>query len=291
MSILRILLGLTAIWCYTVVAGAADVKTVRGEYTFYGDASHSPADCRRLALEGARLQALAKEFGTVVTQDVYQRDMMNSKGESTYFSSLSATEVKGEWLGDDGEPVYETSMDADGHIVVKCTVKGRARAMSNTASEFEALVLRNGTEARFADTRFRNGDDMYLSFRSPADGYLAVFLVADDQTAYRLLPYSGDPTGEVKVRHGKEYVFFDAKRSDLPGVEVDEFQVTASDEVERNSVYVIFSPSRFSIKADSRLGEQLPPQLPLADFSRWLAESRRHDERMGVKVMHLEVTR
>lgn len=288
---LRIIFCLMVIWAAAGTAVAADVKTVRGEYTFYGDASHSPAECRRLALEGARLQALAKEFGTVVTQDVYQRETMTEQGESLYFSSLNATEVKGEWLGDEGEPVYETSVDADGHIVVKCTVKGRARAISNTASEFDAVVLRNGTEAKFADTHFRHGDDMYLSFRSPADGYLAVFLVADDQTAYRLLPYSGDTTGEVKVRHGKEYVFFDASRSDLPGVAVDEFQLTASDGVERNTVYVIFSPSRFSIKADSRVGEQLPPQLPMTDFSRWLADSRRHDERMGVKVMHLEVTR
>ena len=175
MSKLRIILCLAAIWCVALAAWAADVKTVRGEYTFYGDASDSPADCRRQALEGARLQALAKEFGTVVSQDVYQRETMTEQGESVYFSSLNATEVKGEWLGDIEEPVYETSVDTDGHIVVKCTVKGRARAISNSASEFDAMILRNGTETKFADTHFRNGDDMYLSFRSPADGYLAVW--------------------------------------------------------------------------------------------------------------------
>lgn len=277
----------------TLVSGAAaaDVKTLKGEYTFYGDATHSPADCRRLALEGARLEALAREFGTIVSQDVYQRETLTDRGESVYFSSLSATEVKGEWLGDDGEPVFETSVDSDGSMIVKCTVRGRGRAISNAAVDFDALVLRNGKEARFADTHFRDGDDMYLSFRSPADGYLAVYLVGDDQTAYRLLPYSGDRSGEVQVKHGRDYLFFDASRSDLPDVAVDEFQMTASTDVERNSVYVIFSPSRFAIRSDSRVGDRMPPQLPVADFNKWLTDTRRRDERMGLKVMHLEVTR
>ncbi len=266
-----------------------NVKTVSGEYTFYGDGSHSPAECRRLALEGARLQALAKEFGTIITQDVYQQETVTQSGESLYFSSLNATEVKGEWLGDDGEPVYETSMDDDGHIIVKCTVRGKARAISNEAADFDSRILRNGKEVRFADTRFRDGDDMYLYFKSPIDGYLAVYLLGADHTAYRLLPYSEDSKGEVKVRHSKEYVFFDASQTYFPSIAVDEFSFTATQPVERNRVYVVFSPVKFSIRADSRQDTQLPPQLSEDEFSRWLTDSRRRDSKMGVKVMHIEI--
>lgn len=74
----------------------ADIKTVSGEYTFVGDGTQSPVECRRLALEGAKLQALAREFGTIVSQDIFQRETAGSKSDDTYFSSMSSTEVKGE---------------------------------------------------------------------------------------------------------------------------------------------------------------------------------------------------
>lgn len=286
---MRLVTLITLLTFISLAALPTKVKTVSGEYTFYGDGSHSPAECRRLALEGARLQALAKEFGTVVTQDVYQQETVTQSGESLYFSSLNATEVKGEWLGDDEEPVYETSIDDDGHIIVKCTVKGKARAISNEAADFDSRILRNGKEVRFADTRFRDGDDMYLYFKSPIDGYLAVYLLGEDRMAYRLLPYSEDAKGEVKVHHGKEYVFFDASQSYFPSIAVDEFSFTASQPVERNRVYVVFSPVKFSIRADSRQDAQLPPQLSGDEFSRWLTDSRRRDSKMGVKVMHIEI--
>ena len=80
--------------------------SVNGEYTFYGDGSHSRDECKRLALEGARIEALKSAFGTIVSQDIVQHDMVNDGGESTYFSAMSATEVKGEWIADDGEQQF-----------------------------------------------------------------------------------------------------------------------------------------------------------------------------------------
>ena len=269
---------------------SADIKTVSGEFTFVGDGSQSPVECRRLALEGAKLQALAREFGTVVSQDVYQRETSGTKNDDTYFASMSSTEVKGEWIADDGDPVYETFFDADGNIVVKCRIKGKARAISNESVDFSASILRNGKESKNADTSFRDGDDMYLSFLSPVDGYVAAFLVGDDMEVYRLLPYGGDESGQVKVRHGKPYLFFDSASNDNPGCQVDEYRLTASTDVERNSIYVIFSTSPFSLRADRKVSSELPPRQSFREFSKWLADSRRHDTKMGVKVMHIEIT-
>lgn len=286
---LRRLLSAVALLSVSV-AVAADIKTVIGEYTFVGDGTQSPVECRRLALEGARVQALAREFGTVVSQDVYQRETVDGNGEDTYFSSMSATEVKGEWIADVGEPVYNTFMDNDGNLVVTCRIKGQARAISNESVDFQALILRNGKDAKNADTRFRNGDDMFMSFLAPVDGYVAAFLVGDDRQVYRLLPYGGDSTGSMKVKHGKPYVFFDrASGGELAPV-VDEYTLTASASVERNSIYVVFAVKPFSIGVDSRQDAGLPPQQSFAAFSKWLSESRRRDPRMGVKVMHIEIT-
>ncbi len=201
--------------------------SVNGEYTFYGDGSHSRDECKRLALEGARIEALKSAFGTIVSQDIVQHDMVNDGGESTYFSAMSATEVKGEWIADDGEPQFTYSVDNDGNLVVKCSIKGRARELSNESTDFQTLVLRNGNEARFADTTFANGDDLKLLVKAPVDGFLAVFLVGEDRQTYALLPYLNDPDGEVKIKRGKEYVFFDTEKADSKHGPVDQLVLTS----------------------------------------------------------------
>lgn len=290
MMIYRIILILTAL--FPALATHADgVRTIKGEYTFYGEGSHSLDHCKRQALEGARITALAKEFGTIVSQDIYQRDLVTENDESTYFSMLNASEVKGEWIADSGEPRYDIKLDADGHYVVKCTVTGKARPISNESVEFMATVLRNGTEPRFSDTRFRAGDEMFLLFKAPVDGYVAAYLTADDNYAYRLLPYSNGNTGEVKVKHDKEYVFFSAEKAERSHGIVDEFVMTANSDIERNQLYVIFSPKPFTRTLDNRHSDNLPPRLGVDEFTRWLAGSRNRDTKMGVKVIHMEVTR
>ncbi|MDE5674412.1 MAG: hypothetical protein K2I44_03570, partial [Muribaculaceae bacterium] len=120
----RIVTVAAAIFMAVTAVAAPPIKSVKGEYTYYGDKSTSPAECKRLALEGARLDALSKEFGTIVTQDVMQADRIDSKGESNKFLSLSSTEVKGEWIADDGDPVFDISLDSEDNFVVRCTVKG-----------------------------------------------------------------------------------------------------------------------------------------------------------------------
>lgn len=54
----------------------ADIVSVKGESTFYDDGTHSRVECMRLALEQARVDALAKKFGTIVTQDILQSDRL-----------------------------------------------------------------------------------------------------------------------------------------------------------------------------------------------------------------------
>lgn len=270
---------------------AADVKTVSGESTFYGDPSHSLIDCKRFALEQARIAALAKEFGTMVSQDVYQRDMISGATESNYFTMLNRTEVNGEWLGDEGEPEYTVSHGADNCPVVTCKVKGKARRLTNEAPEFMASVLRNGNELRFADTRFREGDDMKLYFRAPVTGYLAVYLVDDDRKVYSLLPYSKATDGIVKTLRDRDYVFFDTAKADKDFGEPDELIITLDGDVERNQLYVLFSPNPFVRALDNSSTSKLPRTLSYEAFVKWLSDVRKRDTKMGMKVMHLELSR
>lgn len=271
-------------------ASGQSVRTVKGVYTFYGERSHSPEDCRRYALEYARIQALANAFGTMVTQDTYSNDNVAADGrESSFFSQLNSMEVKGEWIADEEDPKYESRLDSDGNYIVTCTVVGKARAISNETVDFMATVLKNGTELKFADTRFRSGDDLYLYFKAPVDGYVAVFLVAERNNVYCLLPYMGNGSGQMRVRHNKEYVFFDSSKSYDNAGTVDELVMTADGEIERDQLYVVFSPNPFVKTVDHDSGEGLPRSLSMEEFRKWLVNCRRKDLKMNVKIMNLVI--
>lgn len=241
-----IVTAVVAIFMATTAVAASPVKTVKGEYTYYGDKATSPAECKRLALEGARLDALAKEYGTIVTQDVLQADRIDSKGEANKFLSLSSTEVKGEWIADDGEPEFEITLDKDDNLVVRCKVKGKAREISNESTEFDARVLRNGTKPGNASTDFYDGDDLYLYFTAPVDGYVSVFLSLEDGNVYQMLPYLSDTKGEAKVKRNYDYVFFDPTKAEGTFGTPDQFRIATAGVIEFNKIYVVFSPSYFA---------------------------------------------
>ena len=167
----------------------AQVKKVSGNYTYYGDKNDSPAMSKRKALEGARLDAISKEFGTIVTQDVLQADRVGSDGETSKFFSLSATEVKGEWIADEGNPTFVVSLDGDDNLVVNCRVSGTAKAITNESVDFEALALRNGNTKGNASSEYKSGDDLMLSVTAPVDGEISVFLLDEAGDVTLMLPY------------------------------------------------------------------------------------------------------
>ena len=152
------------IFILSTTAFAQKVKNVCGEYTFYAPENVSLSEAKRIALERAKLQALADEFGTVISQvntSVVKDD--NGKADSHFFS-LSGTEVKGEWIEDKGEPKYTYDTDKEnGTLVVTCSICGKAREIISAQIEFMAKVLRNGVEVQNESEIFRSGDDMFLS--------------------------------------------------------------------------------------------------------------------------------
>ena len=277
---------LAVCFCIGVQAVAVAQKTERvaATYTYYAPEHVSIEEARRVALQRAQLQAIADAFGTIVTQSNATR-VRNENGKSDVsLLSLGASEVRGEWLRTDGEPEYDIAYE-DGMLAVTVRVKGLIREIVNAAVDFQAKVLRNGTEDRFEGEEFRNGDDLYLSFRSPVDGFLTVYLLDAEGTAYCLLPYRNDTGGRVAIEGNRHYVFFSI--DDVPAEErsiVDEYTMTCSRDGELNQIYVIFSPQLFT-KAVDYAGEGLQPrELPYEEFQEWLFKCRKQDPEMRVEV-------
>lgn len=282
MRAFRLLLCLLLIAPFSA-ARAQKTRKVTATYTYYAPETVSLEEAKRIALQRARIQAIADEFGTLVSQSnttqLENRDGVSSVG----MQSLGSSDVRGEWLRTEGKPEYAIDY-ADGMLVVRVRVSGTIREIVNAAANFRARILRNGTDDRFEGTDFREGDDLYLSFESSSDGFLTVYLVDDAGTAYCLLPYRSDPNGRVAVKANRRYLFFSAAGAGAGEREiVDEYTMTCSREVENNRIYIIFSPHPFTKAVDSGGGELRPRELPVEAFQQWLFECRRHDREMCVE--------
>lgn len=258
------------------------MKTVEGEYTYHAPENVTLEEAKRMALDRAKIQALADAFGTIVSQ-TNATHVQNRNGSSDIdFLSVGGSEVKGEWIETVGEPQYDISYE-QGMLVVKVSVKGKAREIVSAQIDIKAKVLRNGTEDKFESDEFRDGDDLYLSFVSPVSGYLAVYLVDAEQKAYCLLPYRSQTDGIYKVEANRRYVFFNIKEA--PPQErpyVDEYVMTCSRSSEYNQIYVIFSPQSFAKAADNTSSETLPGELNYKELQKWLTKYRKKDKSMNV---------
>lgn len=255
---------------FTIHVFSQKMKTVEGEYTYHAPENVTLEEAKRIALDRAKIQALADAFGTIVSQ-TNATHVQNRNGSSDIdFLSVGGSEVKGEWIETVGEPQYDISYE-QGMLVVKVSVKGKVREIVSAQIDIKAKVLRNGTEDKFESDEFRDGDDLYLSFVSPVSGYLAVYLVDAEQKAYCLLPYRGQTDGIYKVEANRRYLFFNIKEA--PPQErqyVDEYVMTCSRSSEHNLIYVIFSPQPF-MKAVDEEGEKNQIRiLRISDLQKWL---------------------
>jgi len=274
----------------TLSVCAQKIKNVKGEATYHAPENVTPEAAKRKALDMAKIQALAKEFGTIVSEESETRSKVhNGQSESDFFS-IGSSEVKGEWIETTGEPEYDIRYE-DGHLIVTCKVKGKAREIVSAAIDFKAKILRNGTDDKFESSIFKLRDDLYLSFQSPVNGYLAVYLEDEGNQVSCLLPYLGQKEGVYPIEANRRYVFFDTKSA--PANEkaiVDELWFdTLEKPTEYYQVYIIFSPNQFTKASDTEVKETLPRQLSREDFMKWLAKCRKYDVEMNVKKVGITV--
>ena len=156
-------------------------------------------------------------------------------------------------------------------------------------------MLKNIPEQKFVSYDFDDGDQMFLSFQTPKDGYVAVYLIDAENKANCLLPYASDSDGKEPVKHGQKYVFFTPKNNIIDDLIVDTgvmdntVKLYCDEMVEINQVKIIFSPNPFTKPVD-----QLDPttgvcSLSLEKFEKWLGECRRLDPEMNVDTRNVTV--
>lgn len=251
------------------VAVAQKVRTVTGEYIHYAPSNVTIEQAQQTAIDKAKVAIIADHFGTTV-----RSDMISVLGSDVNeILSIGETEIKGEWLRTIGEPVINTSFEQN-MLVVKVKISGEIREIKESKISFDAEVVCGNNGAMLNGFRFKSGNDLYLSFKSPVSGYVAAYLYCSDGI-FRLLPDYMSIEGSFAVKGGKQYMFF--KQDE--GVQ---YVLTCNGTSEANRIYIIFSPNKFYRANDMRKDGEVP-MMTFEDFNRWLGKCRRQDREMSVK--------
>ncbi len=276
-----------------VTTKAQNVKKVHASYTYYAPETMSVEEAKRTALERAKIQAIADEFGTLVTQSS-STVISNKNGESdTQFFSIGGSDVKGEWIETIGKPVYDIKFE-DKFFIITCTVKGTAREIESEKIEFIAKPLRNGTTLKYESTEFKDGDDLYLYFKSPESGFISVFLSDHvKHETYCLYPYKHDETSSpCYIEADIEYVLFSKRTANIAIRDLtDEYTLSCHDNIEFNTIYVVYSPNNFS-KGYMDGNESLYPKYCAEEeFIRWLTKLKKHNKKVGIQEYLITITK
>lgn len=289
----RIVLLLGALLSLPLLLSAQREATVEGVYHMFVPEYMSREEARIAAIEQARLEALANEFGTMVSQ--VNLDMMeqeNSRSRETFYS-LGQCDVKGEWIKDLKDPDIKESIE-DGRHRMTVRVKGLAREVHFAKVNFDSRLLRNGKSDEYEAQDFHDGDRFYISFRSPAKGYLAVYLLDAERNAFPIVPLNNEEN--FKVKRGERYVFIDDSDNCL--------LLTTDRALELNQVYVVFSPNKFyndnveEANFDNSLDKYLTdeyknvsrlPYIPFKKFQKWISRLRDKDPEVQVVTKYIKI--
>lgn len=265
-----------------VIAQAQKTKTVSASYTFYAPETMSVEEAKRESLQRAQIEAIANEFGTLLGQN-NTTQIRNENGNSQmYFRSLRWSDVKGEWIETIGQPKYDIQY-GNHLLIVKCEVKGKAREISRAIIDIITKPLKNGTDLRYEAYNFKDGDNLFLYFSSPIDGYISVYLLDEfNHRVYNILPYKSQNTTSTKIIANKEYIFFSKNHvGKNEKTEVDEYILTSDSEREFHTLYILFSQNEIGKKRGFESNEMsLPKNIPYVDFQSWLSKTLSRDKNL-----------
>ena len=273
-------------------------KTAKGSYTYEIPRSMSYEQACQAALIKAQNDAIAEAFGLSVGEEntIF---ISNIDGKSsTNFHSATLGSVRGVWLADEKAPEFEKFLQ-DGRDWVKVTVKGKVREIVSAGIDFEVAPVRYKADKELATDVFKNGDNFFLYFKSPVDGYLSVFLFdITASEAFCLLPYQDSGKGSYPIKFNEEYYFFSPSHAKADDGNVDELVMTCAEgkPEEYNQLFIVFSPNPYSKKMATTGQRQLtdelmtPSSLEYKDFNKWLMKCQQKDEQMEVRRIPIKIT-
>lgn len=277
---------------FALVCHAQKTVNVSGEYRYVVPENVSITDAKNIAIDKAKNEAMAKEFGTLVSQTNTSTIKTVDGNVETDFMSIGGTESKGIWLADTKEPEINILYE-NGVMVVEAKVWGKAREIKNSETDLEIKILCNGIESE----RFKDEDKFSIDFKSASKGYVAIFLRDDilDDPVFCLMPYNNENGEPREVKGNIVYTFLSKKDPHYPltmekngkTYYMPPTTLTTEKAVEFNKIIIVFSKNKFTLPL-SEMGEYVL-EIPAEKFQKWLRKNRVNDETMQVVEKTIEI--
>lgn len=266
---------------------AQKVVDVHGSYSYEisDNDNITLREAKLKCLELAKADAIKAEFGELITSDVIDTNA-ETNGETTtsFFWENTVAMAKGDWLGDTKEPQINIEYK-DNKLIFTAEVWGRAREILQSKADLKWKILKEEDGTKVETNRFRDGERVFLSFRSPADGYLAVYLIQADDDTSCLLPYRSDATGRFQIKRGTNYILFDRETDPTASY----YKLSTQRAMEDNQLVIIYSPNPFTKCNDVSNAPKRPNSLNTHDFQKWLLKCQRADSDMIVNKKWLKI--
>ena len=282
---------------------AQEVVTAEGFAQIRLEDHMSKDEAREEARQQAKINAIESVFGAYVERD----SDVNIEEGKTRFRIIGQTRVRGDWLKTVSEKYGEKKEKIQGRprketeTWISCRIEGRIReiGLPETALEFTPL---NCPELICRTYDFRDGEPFYLSFRTPVDGYLSIFIRDGSAHVFRLLPYLKMPeryVNTVPVSADNSYLFFLNQENydyfpEFSYMMIDEVVMSAVQPEEFLDLYVVFSTSDYQKPlldsvVEDKAGNIMPKSLDPEKFEEWLGDNRIHDPAFQYKRITLTI--
>ena len=260
---------------------AQRVEEVSGQYVYVINNDNDDItlrEAKRKCIELAKATAIKEKFGELITSDVIDSNVeTNGEETSSYFWENTVAMAKGDWLGDTKKPEMHILYKND-QLILRAVVQGRAREIIQSKIDLKWDVLKDGNDEKVTATAFDSGERVYVKFRSPSNGYVAIYLIVGDDETSCLLPYPKDSDGRFQVKGNRDYLFFD-KQEDPAAYQ---YRLKTAHRQESNQLVIIFSPNPFTKCNDITGDKTHPNSLSTHDFQKWLLKCQREDRDMVV---------
>ena len=258
---------------------AQKIKTETGTAQVKLEKNMTKDEAYRQLEELAKINAIGNAFSTYVEQEA---NITVNSGKSD-FRIIGSTKVKGEWIEtldlkfteDFKEEKKPNGIEKT--LWITCKIKGRIREATPKANiEFSTLSC---PKINCHTTTYNSGEQLFLEFKSPLDGYLSIY-IDDGNTVNRLLPYtSSQNSSSVRVKADKEYLFFVKGDNNPEFGKPDEVELFTIKKQEFNTLYIIFSEVNYykpmlSQEKFVENGYLIPKTLSKAKFEEWLSDNR-----------------
>lgn len=246
-----------------------------GTYTMSDDDHVTLAQAKENCIMAARLNAIKDAFGEKIAENNSIIDVDNNGVVSTNMRFEMLTSTLGDWVGTTKEPEISVKYE-DGKLLFTAEVWGEAREVIQAKPTFTWKVLCGGTSDSYEGNKFKNKERIYISFRAPSSGYVAVYVWHGNDEVDCLLPYHSIESGRYKVDGGKKYVLFD-KQYDQ---QFPPYIMQTENKLEYNQIILIYSPNSFVKCDDHAAGSRNPRSLSYEEFRSWLEACKRADSKM-----------